>query len=133
MNAKAMPLGDVLSVTDGALVSRDHIDGVYRVLNFMTGDNLFTHQLPRAADECRPAILAQHPWLADIHPPEWDHDGDIKVQVFGWLDEMEAAHGPTVLLTPLADVDHTRIDPITELRMIRPDAEIIVVQTDGEP
>lgn len=130
MTAEPMPLGDVLSVTDGALVSRDHIGGVYRILNFMTGDQLFTHQLPRASEECRPAILAQHPWLADVHSPVWDHDGDIEAQVFGWLDEMEAKHGATVLLTPLAEVDHTRIDPITELRMMRPDAEIVVVEVD---
>jgi hypothetical protein len=29
-------------------------------------------------------------------------------------------------------VDHTRIDPITELRMIRPDAEVIVVNVTEE-
>lgn len=31
-------LGDILSITTGALVSRRHIDGVYDILNWMTGD-----------------------------------------------------------------------------------------------
>lgn len=53
MTSKMIPLGDVLSVTQDALVSRSHIGGVYEILNFMTGDNLFTHQLPRAAAECQ--------------------------------------------------------------------------------
>jgi hypothetical protein len=33
-------LGDVLTITTGRLVSPRHMDGVYDVLNFMTGDNL---------------------------------------------------------------------------------------------
>src|SRR3990167_7087526 len=29
----------------------------------MAGDNLFTHQLPRASDECKPYLLEQFPQL----------------------------------------------------------------------
>ena len=64
MQTKQFHLGDVLSITTGRLVSPRHIDGVYDILNFMTGDNLFTHQLPRAFDECKPYLVAQFPQLA---------------------------------------------------------------------
>ena len=64
MQTKQFHLGDVLSITTGRLVSPRHIDGVYDILNFMTGDNLFTHQLPRASDECKPYLVAQFPQLA---------------------------------------------------------------------
>lgn len=37
------------------------MEGVYDILSFMTGDNLFTHQLPRARDECTPYLLEQFP------------------------------------------------------------------------
>jgi len=37
---------------------------VYELLNFFTGDDLFTHVLPRACRFARPLIIAQHPQLA---------------------------------------------------------------------
>ena len=35
------------------------MDGIYDILNFLTGDNLYTHQLPRAMRECEPWLRAQ--------------------------------------------------------------------------
>src|SRR3989338_2928760 len=64
MQTKQFHLGDVLSIATNRLVSPRHIDGVYDILNFMTGDNLFTHQLPRASDECKPYLVKQFPQLA---------------------------------------------------------------------
>jgi hypothetical protein len=127
----ALPLGDVLTITTGALVSRDHMDGVYRILNYMTGDNLFTHQLPRAMDEARPVILAQHPWLASIASPVFP-DGVTAGDVYAWLDAMEAEHGATVDLEPMAPEDHTHIDPISELGLMGvPAVRVVVVETDS--
>lgn len=126
-------LGDILSITTGALVSTRHIDGVYDILGYMTGESLFTHQLPRASRECEPALLAQHPQLRQVVAPEWDFDGkDPKTVVYAWLDEQKAIYGETLPVRPLNPEDHTSIDPIAELKMIRPDMPIIAVTPDGE-
>lgn len=122
-----LPLGDVLSVTTGLLVSRDGMGGVYRVCDYMTGESNFTHQLPRVADECRPLILAQHPELADVEVPDFGDAPDADA-VFAWLSEMERQYGETVELSPLTANDHTSIDPIAELQMMRPDMPIIEVE-----
>lgn len=66
METKLFHLGDVLSITDGRMMSPRHMDGIYDILSFMTGDSLFTHQLPRAMKECQPFLLKQHPQLAGI-------------------------------------------------------------------
>jgi hypothetical protein len=113
--SKTFELGDVLSITTGALVSRRHIDGVYDILGYMTGESLFTHQLPRASDECRPFLLAQHPDLAEIVTPDF---GGSKDAVYAWLGRMEAEYGATREVEPLAPEDHTRIDPISELGLM---------------
>jgi hypothetical protein len=118
-------LGDILSITTGRLVSPRHINGVYDILNWMTGDNLFTHQLPRACDECEGPLLAQHPDLAAIIPPETFGDEEA---VFGWLAEQVAIYGETREVAPLAAGDHTHINPLTELRQMRPDVDVIVVE-----
>ncbi len=123
-------LGDILSVTTGRLVSNRHIDGVYDVLNHMTGDNLFTHQLPRASEECKPHLMAQHPDLAEVPVPD-EFDGVAHVE--SWLAEQVARFGEYRDVAPLAAGDHTRIDPLTELQMMRPGMPTVGVVVDGEP
>jgi len=85
---KQFHISGVLSVTTGHLVSPRHMDGIYDILNFMTGDNLFTHQLPRASDECKPYLLKQHPQLKDVDasgvtPENWPKRLDQQVARFG--------------------------------------------------
>lgn len=116
-------LGDILSITTGRLVSLSHMGGIYALLNHMTGDNLMTHQLPRASRECRPALLAQFPDLAAIEAPEFTDEA----HVWWWLAEQVEDHGETREVAPLPAGDHTRIDPLTELRMIRPDMPVIAI------
>lgn len=119
-------LGDILTITTGRLVSPRHVDGIYDILNFMTGDNLFTHQLPRAMDECQGPLLAQHPDLAAIVVPE---DLSGQEAVAEWLATQVAQYGHTREVAPLPAGDHTHIDPLTEIRMINPGAKVIVVST----
>lgn len=51
-------IGDILSITTERLVSPRLIEGVYDILNYMTGDNLMTHQLPRASRHCAPYLYS---------------------------------------------------------------------------
>ena len=115
-------LGDILSVTTERLVSRDHIDGVYRILNFMTGDDLFTHQLPRANNECRGPLLAQHPQLETVVVPDEFAD---EAHVWAWLSEQEQTYGLCLPVSPLVE-GHAVIDPIEELcDMIGPEKVLV--------
>lgn len=129
MSDREFHLGDVLSVTTGILVSPSgKLDGPWDLVNHMTGDSLFTHQLPRAFDECAPELLRQHPDLAAVTVPEMEPE-----QVDSWLAEQVAAFGEYRSVQPLAAEDHTRIDPIAELRMMRPDMPIIAVTPHPTP
>lgn len=129
MTTKTFHLGDILSVTTDRLVSPNHIGGVYDVLNWMTGDNLYTHQLPRASDECVPELLRQHPDLAAVEVPD-EFDGKVHVET--WLAEQVARYGETREVAPLPPGDHTHIDPIAEIKMMRPDVEVVTVELPGE-
>lgn len=106
---RAFDLGDVLTVTTGRLVSR-HMDAIYDLLDFVTGDNLFTHQLPRAMEECRGPLLAQHPALTDVEVPDWP-DSTTPEEIFGWVDSLRPTYGDALDVTPLDPADHTTIDP----------------------
>ena len=128
MTGRQFDLGDVLSITTGLLVSPRGMDAIYDVLNFMTSDDLMTHQLVRAMNEAAPDVLRQHPDLADVPlPKEFAGREDVE----RWLAEQVVRFGEHRTLVPLAPADHARIDPLTELRMMAPDKPIIVVAPDG--
>jgi hypothetical protein len=116
-------LGDILSVTTGRIVSLDGIGGVYKILNYMTGESLFTHQLPRVCGEARPVILAMHPQLAEI-----DEEAKITPETFkAWLADQKAIYGDRLPVPKLTRDQHERIDPLSELaEKVHPDKIIVV-------
>lgn len=115
-------LGAILTVTTDRMLARD-IGDIYELLNFMTGDNLFTHQLPRAAGECKPALMEQHPRLADIAVPELP-DADAYMT---YLAGLEDTYDAELAVIPLAGDAHKRINPLTELADMVPGKPIITV------
>lgn len=127
-DAQRFHLGDVLTITTDLFMPPDGVDAIYRLLNHMTGDNLFTHQLPRAARECKPELLRQHPDLAAITPPEFRDDA----HVWSWLAEQTDRYGTHREVTPMPAADHTRIDPLNELAMNHPHLTVIPVALPSE-
>jgi hypothetical protein len=126
---QAFHIGDLLSVSTGALVSPDGIGGVYKILNYLTGDNLMTHQLPLACDAIRPDLLKQHPWLESITAPKFDGD---EARVKAWVEEQGAEYGLWHPLNPVPE-SWGQHDPIADLLNMKPDARVIVVEVpDGE-
>ena len=121
-------LGDVLCVSTGRLVSRRGMDAVYDVLNFLTRDNLFTHQLPRALRECQPWVIRQHPQLAAV-----DASAVNAENLETWLLEQEARFGSTLQLEPIPRDDHTVRDPLAEIAEMVGDKPIIVLGVPTEP
>jgi hypothetical protein len=116
------PLADILSVTTGRLLSHRHMDGLYDLLGYMTGDTLFTHQLPRAADTCAPALLAQHPQLRDVTPP----DGIDVHDLMAWITDTELLHGAELPVAPLDPGAWQRQNPVEELcDMVGPERVIV--------
>jgi hypothetical protein len=110
MESKQFHLGDVLSITTGILMSPRKMDGVYDILNFMTQDNLFTHQLPRASQECAPFLLEQHPQLKGIVI-----EGVTTENFKQRLEDLCAEHGETLMVNQLPKNAHEVIDPESEL------------------
>ena len=112
---KKFHLGHILSITHDRLmcVGEKHpIDGIYKILNFMTGDNLFTHALPRASRECEPWLRRWHPWLNEI-----DY-GDKEINAQNYKDvlkELTDKYGEFHTVEKIPMDDHTIKNPIEEL------------------
>ena len=140
--AKLFDLGDVLTITTGLLVSRRHMDGVYEILNHMTGENLYTHQIPRAMRSCKPDLLRQHPQLADVDTASLEkalaaspETMEAATQVvLDWLDRQAAIYGKELRVRPLPPSADGAPDPVQEaIDLVGKDRVIVVERTPEEP
>lgn len=136
---KLFDISDVLSATTGRLVSTRHMEGIYDVYNFLTGDSLYTNQLPRAAEECDPWLKSQYPQLMKDAPEmvellaRLDHLlslGEPELACGQWVSDVrERLSLPQMLpLHAMGEDMHTRIDPIEELRAMVGDDKVIAVK-----
>ena len=117
---KEFHISDILSISTGRLVSTRLIGGVYDILNYLTGDNLYTHALPWAEQAMRPVLLAQLPWLAEITTERLDNlldkaecDYERESACATYVKELAAKFGESFELVPATEWD--RKDPVTEL------------------
>lgn len=115
---------DVLSTVTGVLIAK--IDGVYEVLSWMTGESVFTHQIPRISREAQPVIVARHPYLQQAIDEASQVNRDNYAQ---WRQTWEDRYGLTIAVPKLTADTHERIDPISELaEKVHPD-KIITIAT----
>lgn len=124
MTTRTFKLEVVLSALDGKLLCS--MGEVYEVLNFLTGDNLFTHQLPRAGRVCRVKVFQQHPFLkeidvSDINPDNWKEK----------LDDIKAAYPNEIELSPIENWHH--IDPVEEAETMSLGKVIVVTPKPPTP
>lgn len=126
-DTRSFHIGDLITVVEGHLVSPDHMTGIYNVVDFVTGQEHMTHQLPRAAREVTPWLLEQHPWLADITVPD-GLGGEAGVRE--WLAPVIEQYGERHEVRPLPDGAYVGREPIAELQEMAPHAQVITVQVD---
>lgn len=122
METKEFATAHVLSCVTGRLMG--DIGGVYEVLGWMTGESLFTHQLPRVSKEARPVIVAVHPTLQQAIDEAEQVNPDNFRQ---WLQTWEDRYGPVIAVPKLGADQHERIDPLSELsEKVHPDKIVTV-------
>lgn len=117
---QSFKLGTVLSITTGFLLCE--VEQLYKILDFLTGQSLYTHQLPRAADFGKPHILSLYPELEGIEVPEirTEQEVDIYIQSMlekGFKEEYE--------LSPMTDF--VQKGPLEELIEMRGSTDGIIV------
>ena len=122
MGSKAFPTLDVLSSATGRLMS--DISGVYQVLSFASGEDVYTHQMPRVSIEFashlkkyRPDLLPAFDESEAVTPENYKEIGADWIRRFG----------ETIDVLRMNADEHERIDPLSELvEHIHPDKVILV-------
>ncbi|MGV1867171.1 MULTISPECIES: DUF7736 domain-containing protein [unclassified Rhizobium] len=121
---KTFPIAAVMSTVTGILVSEDGIGCVYEVLNWMTGESVFTHQIPRISREAAPVILDLYPEMqAAINEAEQVNGENWR----NWLATWTERYGAEIEVPVMNIAEHERIDPISELaEKVSPDRIITI-------
>jgi hypothetical protein len=134
MTTKKILTLDVVSAYTGILAG--NITGLYEVLNHLTGDNLFTHQLPAAMDACKEGLNAQFPWLEDnLVPLDSKNypDRDSYLDAFGrWCMDIEKKHGTYLDVESLNNLNWVPGNALADLADMVPPEKILVVNVDDE-
>ena len=103
-------LGAVLNITTSRLFT--NMEDVYEVLNYLTGDNIYTHQFPRVMEVVKPYVLSLHPELKGVGEKVEIHSfEDAKA----FVDEQKKVFGDKLPLKPMSKTDgYSYVDPIEE-------------------
>jgi hypothetical protein len=110
MEQRTFDLAEFISASTGYLVS--DMSSVYEVLNFVSGDELYTHQLPRVSEEFRDVFFKEHPEYAPIL------EESKTVTTENWeekLADWKARFGETITLTPMEKGQHEYKNPTIEM------------------
>jgi hypothetical protein len=116
-------IGTVLSISHDKLLTS--IDNVYKILNYMLDDNLYTHQLPRAGRFCQKFVITEHPQLE-----KWD-DFNEQITTENWEDFVEKAKamfGDELEISKVPSGVWTYKEPVEEAEEIMPKENIIVLE-----
>ncbi len=108
-NEKSFDLGSVLTVTTGRLFTE--MEKVYDILNYLSNDSIYTHQIPRVMEAAQPYVLTQYPQLEgvgkDVVINSWK---DAKA----FLDSQKEVFGDSFALSPMPKEMCEHIDSIEE-------------------
>jgi len=111
---RMFPLPVVLTLTTGRFLCAT-LGELFEALEYLTGDSLMTHQLPRGIKVCGPYALAAHPKLRGAEPAPGASIGAVA----HFLCQAEREHGRELPLSPLPEGAWTTMDPLTELADMR--------------
>lgn len=139
MTTRMFATRTILSVTTGRLLTKSEgprdngIGDMYRLMGWMTGDEPFTHQLPRFAETCKPWLLRWFPELSKAGEDKSEQLLDSFIRDDGaekgielWLASLALPETFEVPVIPAGN--HQHINPIEELAgMLGKDKAVVVV------
>jgi ornithine cyclodeaminase/alanine dehydrogenase-like protein (mu-crystallin family) len=99
--------------------------GVYEILNHLTGDSIYTHQIPRVVRECKPVLLKQFPQLAEI-----DASAVTPENCAAFMNDLSQRYPAQYEVEPMPPGEHYEIDPVSELAELVHPSKIIVVKVN---
>lgn len=132
-------LAVLLTIVTGRLCCK--VSEVYRVLHWLTGVDVYTHQIPRVMNEVRPWLLQRFPAFATIEVARLDAvlleagKGNEDAAIHLWIQELIRGNNylPYYSVPPIPESLRKALqDPVVELIQMQPRKPCIVVEINEE-
>jgi hypothetical protein len=117
-NSRNFSLLQLLQISTGVLLRTGGSVDLYAVLDYVSGDQVYTNQLGRVADEFMPLLFEQHPFLKAI--PKHLFSGKSQQVIDATLTRLRKRYGDCFKIYPMHPEDHKRLPPEVELYMQAP-------------
>jgi len=98
-NTKHFDLAAILTVTTGKLFTG--MNNLYDILNYLTGESLFTHQIPEALQKASRYVLNIYPQLREVSITD-EQIRDMKTAK-RFIAEQKRRYGKRLPLIPMQD------------------------------
>lgn len=139
MTTRTFATQTILSVTTGRLLTKSEgprdngIGDMYRLMGWMTGDEPFTHQLPRFAETCKPWLLKWFPELSKAEEQltlldELMQKNGAEFGIEAWLGTLALPASYEVQVIPAGN--HKHVNPLAELIGMVGDDKVVAVVTE---
>ena len=89
----------------------------------MSGESLSTVQLMRVADEAKPYLFQQHPWLKEI-----DADNLKEGDIYENINMLILEYGEYHQVIPMHPEDHEQLTPMEDLDRLGFKGEVIDIE-----
>lgn len=120
MSARTFHIGEIITVAAGTFVSPTGMDGIYQLVDHVTGETHMTHQLPRASRELQPVLREWFPWLNTIQIPPISNEREGRA----FLADVAVVHGEYHEVPTLPAGVYVAREPLAEFRAMNPTAQI---------
>lgn len=114
-NERNFDLGTVLTITSGGILFTN-MDNVYDILNFLSNDKIYSHQIARIIKVAQVYVLEKYPKLDGVGKDIiFNSEQDVKA----FIDEQKIIYGDSFALSPMSEEMYQYIDPIEEMMDMR--------------
>lgn len=115
---------DVLGTATGRLLREGGMSAIHEICEFVAGEPVWTHQLPRVMREFSEHFKKTYPDFAAVFDEVQDMTSENYAEIAAsWL----ARYGAKIRVTRMTHDEHERIDPMSELAEKVHPKNIIVV------
>lgn len=108
MNAKSFPVPVIVSATHRHLLCDSGFSSVHELIEWVCGEPVWTHQIPRVFESVRDGVFRQHPQLrifssGGCDETNWQKYRDEAIRLFG--ESLKIEHGSAAGYEPIHPLD----------------------------
>lgn len=120
-----VPLGDILSVTTGWVISLGFPESMVQLVQHVVQTELNPFIFPAAIEATKDHLFKKMPWLLGLSVPAWMDEEKSNLKLWCWLDQKEMRYGNLQVVESMAPGEWTPPTLVmSEIEYVCPDGHV---------